>query len=310
MIRQQRKIWVSAVLAAAVVVTATCGDDSETPTAPAPAPAPPPPPPPPEPAPPSLGLSFTGLESLGDGFVYEGWILVDGAPVSTGTFSVDTEGNLSQDEFIVEDEAMLSSATKFILTIEPSPDFYPTPAATKYLAGDFDGDSAALSVADGATLGDDFSSAAGSFILESPSTADVPDDYASGIWWIDPADHSASLMLPALPAGWAYEGWVVGGDGPVTTGRFTEVMGADSDGGGPGAGPDGTPPFPGQDFIDPLVSLIGHLAVISIEPDPDDSPGPFTLKPLVDMNIEDAGRGVLQPMVNIADMFPTGMATR
>ena len=310
MMRQEHKIWATVILAAAVLVTATCGGDSDTPTAPAPAPAPAPPPPPPAPAPASLGLSFTGLESLGDGFVYEGWILTEGGPVSTGTFSVDADGNLSQDEFTVDDAAMLSSATKFILTIEPSPDSDPAPAATKYLAGDFDGDSAALSVADPITLGSDFASASGSFILESPSTADVPDDYASGIWWLDPADHSASLMLPTLPAGWAYEGWVVGADGPVTTGRFTEVTGADSDGGGPAAGPDGTPPFPGQDFIDPLVSLIGHAAVVSIEPDPDDSPGPFTLKPLVNTSIEDAGRGVLQSMVNIADMFPTGMATR
>ena len=310
MTRQQHRIWVSVMLVAALLVTATCGDDGNTPIAPSPAPAPPPPPPPPAPMPASLGLSFTGLESLGDGFVYEGWILVEDEPVSTGTFTVDADGRLSQDEFPIEDGDMLSSATKFILTIEPSPDSDPAPAATKYLAGDFDGDSAALSVVDGATLGDDFTSASGSFILESPSTADVAEDYASGIWWIDPANHSASLMLPALPAGWAYEGWVVGPDGPVTTGRFTEAMGADSDGGGPGAGPDGTPPFPGQEFIDPPVSLIGHLAVISIEPDPDDSPGPFTLKPLADMDIVDVGPGVLQPMANIADTFPTGTATR
>ena len=52
-----------------------------------------------------------------------------------------------------------------------------------------------------------------------------------------------------------------------------EVMGADSDAGGPTAGPRSTPPFPGQDFIMPPVSLIGYQAVVSIEPDPDDSPG-------------------------------------
>ena len=40
------------------------------------------------------------------------------------------------------------------------------------------------------------------------------------------------LDLPTLPAGWVYEGWVVGPDGPVTTGRFTMASGADSDGDG------------------------------------------------------------------------------
>ena len=87
-------------------------------------------------------------------------------------------------------------------------------------------------------------------------------------------------------------------------------MGADSDAGGPTAGPRSTPPFPGQDFIMPPVSLIGYQAVVSIEPDPDDSPGPFTLKPLVDMNIQDVGPGVLQRMANMATGFPTGTATR
>ncbi|WP_418511911.1 anti-sigma factor [Corallibacter sp.] len=34
-----------------------------------------------------LTLNLNGLEALGDDFVYEGWIIVDGEPVSTGTFS-------------------------------------------------------------------------------------------------------------------------------------------------------------------------------------------------------------------------------
>ena len=291
------------VLMSALLVTVACGDDDgpTLPTAPSPIP--------PVASSGSLQLSLAGLESLGAGFVYEGWLLVDGNPVSTGTFSVGADGSLSTSMFSV-DQAALQAATKFILTIEPSPDSSPMPAATKYLAGDFVGNNASLSVGDAATLGNDFQSASGGFILATPSTNAVADDYASGIWWLDPASHSASLMLPALPAGWMYEGWVVGPDGPVTTGRFTEATGADSDGGGPGAGPDGTPAVPGQEFITPPVSLIGYRAVISIEPEPDDSPGPFTLKPLVDMDIEDVGAMVLQDMANNAASFPTGMATR
>jgi hypothetical protein len=277
----------------AALLAAGCGDDDN-------------------PAGPSGGgltLALNGVESLGPGFVYEGWILVGGSPVSTGTFTVDGGGGLSQSSFEV-DGAQLVAATKFILTIEPSPDPDPAPAATKYLAGDFAGASAALSVADGATLGSDFGSASGSFILETPSTAGVAGDYAAGIWWLDPGGPAASLVLPALPAGWLYEGWVVGSGGPVSTGRFGQAEGPDSDGAGPTAGPGGTPPFPGQDFINPLTSLVGYQAVISIEPEPDDSPGPFTLKPLVDMNVEDVGPAVLQPMTNNAASLPTGTAIR
>ena len=113
-----------------------------------------------------------------------------------------------------------------------------------------------------------------------------------------------------LPAGWMYEGWVVVGGMPITTGRFSQVMGADSDGGGATKGPMGTPPFPGQDFVRPPTNLIGGAAVISIEPQPDDSPGPFTLKPLIDHMIEDDGGHMSQSMDNNAGSFPTGMATR
>ena len=58
----------------------------------------------------------------------------------------------------------------------------------------------------GAALGDDFSAAAGSYILAAPSTpavAAADDDYFRGIWFLDPtAGPAASLMLPTLPAGW------------------------------------------------------------------------------------------------------------
>jgi hypothetical protein len=257
-----------------------------------------------------LNLSFTGLDNLGSGYAYEGWVLVNGSPVSTGTFTVDGNGNMSRSSFEVM-ASDLNAATKFILTIEPSPDDDPAPSSVHYLAGDFSGNMAVLNVADGAALGDDFTQAMGSYILQTPSTSSIDADYSQGIWWLDPSGGPGpSLDLPELPAGWVYEGWVVGMDGPVTTGRFTMATGADSDMGGPYAGPDGVPPFPGQDFIDPPMDLVGKAAVITIEPEPDNSADPFTLKPLVDMNIEDVGLGGSQDMVNNAGTFPVGTANR
>jgi hypothetical protein len=191
----------------------------------------------------------------------------------------------------------------------PDPDS--GPSATHYLAGSFTNPTANLTVTDASGLGDDFTSASGSYILETPSTGGTPGDYASGIWWLDPgAGPGVSLSLPMLPQGWAYEGWVVGPGGPITTGRFQLAAGADDDGTGPTAGPDGGPPFPGQDYINPLLSLIGYAAVISIEPEPDNSPDPFTLKPLIDTDVVDVGAGVLQTMAGNTASFPTGTATR
>jgi hypothetical protein len=58
------------------------------------------------------------------------------------------------------------------------------------------------------------------------------------------------------------------------------------------------------------MDLVGKAAVITIEPEPDNSADPFTLKPLVDMNIEDVGLGGSQDMVNNAGTFPVGTANR
>ncbi len=256
-------------------------------------------------------LDFTGLEDLGSGWAYEGWLIVDGAPVSTGVFTVNSGGAPSATGFSVA-RRDLSKATAFVLTIEPARDSDPAPSAVHVLAGDFQGDRAKLSGGHRAALGDSFWSATGSYILAAPSGNSRISSYANGIWWLDPAAGPGPVLnLPELPDGWEYEGWVVGPDGPISTGRFTTVGSADSDGAGSTGGPKPTPPFPGQDFVTPPLDLTnGYAAVISIEPAPDNSPRPFAFKPLVDMDISDVGKGVLQAMRNNSRSFPTGTATR
>lgn len=255
-----------------------------------------------------LALAFGGLEDLGPDYVYEGWVIVDGAPVSTGTFVIDETGQPNPAEFLVAYEDAAAAAL-FVLTIEPADDPDPAPAATHVLAGPFSNGVAPLDVGHPAAIGDDFTSAAGYFVLNTPSTGDIASDYHQGIWWLDPmGGPGPSLTLPTLPAGWAYEGWVVGDDGPISTGRFLTASGADSDGAGPDAGPDAAPPFPGQDFIDPPQSLIGYAAVISVEPEPDNSAAPFAIKPLVDMSIEDVTPPATQAMGNNAGSAPVGTA--
>lgn len=256
-----------------------------------------------------LQLDFSGLENLGPGWAYEGWLIVDGAPVSTGVFTINESGQPSATAFTVEGPNV-SAASLFVLTVEPSPDSDPAPSAVHVLAGSLADGVASLTAGHGAALGDDFSGASGSYILNAPSGGDSA-VYANGIWWLDPsAGPGPTLVLPALPAGWLYEGWVVGPDGPMSTGRFASVSGADSDGAGATGGTLPFPPFPGQDFVNPPTVLTdGYAAVISIEPEPDNSPAPFAFKPLVDMSIEDVGAGTLQAMANNAGAFPTGTAS-
>lgn len=244
----------------------------------------------------TLRLQLSGLEDLGASAVYEGWIVVDGTPVSTGRFSVSSTGKLSQSDFMVP-LAQADRATAFVLTIEPATGDVPAASEQHLMGGDFNAGrtSATLSIGHAAAFGTDFSTARGSFFLATPTSA-ATDDNDQGIWFIDASSGTmqASLSLPTLPKGWVYEGWVVVNGQAKSTGRFSSATGADSDGGGASAGPLGAPPFPGQDFINPATKLPGGMAVISIEPQPDNSPSPFLLKPLLNASIG-AGVGGANP---------------
>jgi hypothetical protein len=262
-----------------------------------------------------LALSITGLEDLGDDHLYEGWIIVNGEAITTGTFSVNAMGEPSASGFEVN-ASDLASASTFVLTIEPSPDPDPAPSDIHILAGDFSDDDATLSVGHGAALGDDFSMAAGGYILATP-TDGMMNNEKSGLWFLDPAaGPGAALELPTLPAGWNYEGWAVIDGTPVTTGTFTSVSTGDDS--APFSGSMSAPPFPGEDFLVNAPSglsfptdLAGGMAVISIEPVPDNSPAPFTLKPLVGAIASGALDHTYYTMDNaVTNTFPMGSAMR
>lgn len=263
----------------------------------------------------TLNLNITGLSDLGSDYAYEGWIMVDGSPMTTGLFQVDSSGELTKTSFIL-DAAALNSATAFILTIEPFPDADPSPSDVHILAGDFSANSASLRVDHQAALGTDFTAATGTYILATP-TDELDNNENSGVWWIDPQNGpSAGLNLPTLPAGWKYEGWVVMGGVPLSTGTFTNVSGSDD--AAPYSGAMAGPPFPGEDFLmnAPVgmtfpTDLAGTTTVISVEPDPDNSPMPFALKPLIGAVASDATDHTPYTMTNnAAATNPSGVASR
>ncbi len=231
----------------------------------------------------TLSLNMQGLEDLGPDARYEGWLVVDEQPVSTGVFTVNQAGSLSQSVFNVSND-YVDDASAFVLTIEPFPDADPLPADSKLLAGDIFAGTADLSVGHPAAIGDDLTSATGRFQLITP-TGGKGDAFSLGIWYVlISIPESAGLSLPALPAGWVYEGWVVDTSNgeAISTGTFSGPDGPDSDGAGSAAGLGPALPFPGQDFINPPRDLSNnHRAVVSVEPVPDNLPTPFTLKPLL-----------------------------
>ncbi|MRH99380.1 hypothetical protein GH721_02445 [Kriegella sp. EG-1] len=296
MINLKFKIGILSIFFALTAISCSNDDAEETPT----------------PSTSNLTVNLSGLEDLGSAYLYEGWVIVNGSPVSTGTFSVDSNGNLSQTQFEM-DTQVLSEATTFVLSIEPNPDPSPTPADTKIFVGDFDGNTANLGTG---TVAPTFESLSGKFVIAAPTGTGAENEMYSGIWFLDNSSGSAvaGLELPELEAGWKYEGWVVVDGVPLTTGTFTSVEGTDE--AAPFSGANPGPMYPGEDFLqnapDDVVfptDVRGKVAVISIEPFPDNSPAPFTLKPLAGMIAEDA-MGVQEIVSNVTASFPSGSVTR
>ncbi|OUS02574.1 hypothetical protein A9Q86_03475 [Flavobacteriales bacterium 33_180_T64] len=265
-----------------------------------------------------LTLNLNGLEALGDDFVYEGWIVVDGSAISTGTFT-----SVTFPQTFSVNTTQLNSATTFVLSIEPAVDPDPDPAATKVLAGDFTGNSAAVWVAPVTEDADDFTASWGRFFLRTPtdevmgSGNNLNDEF--GIWFGTPGTNppASGLGLPTLAPGWNYEGWVVvEGVGPISTGTFTGFTEVDDFNGFSGAENTVGPPIPGEDFLlnapagftFPL-DIRGRTAVITIEPSPDNSPAPFAMKPLSGTAGNDTAPTTYDLNLDLTSL-PTGTVTR
>ena len=263
----------------------------------------------------NLNLNISGLDDLGSDAIYEGWLIVNGAAISSGTFTVDANGMMSKTSFPVNATDLENAAT-FVLTIEPVPDSDAGPSDVHLLAGDFSSNSASLSIGHGAALGNDFNSSEGIYILATPTNGPETNE-ESGIWFLDLSTGAPTvgLTLPTLPSGWKYEGWTVIDGQPVTSGKFTAVDMVDED--DPFSDIMPGPSFPGEDYLknaptdlDFPTDIRGGTAVISIEPDPDNSAGPFTLKPLVGTIPGTAMDHVPYDMDQNLGSFPSGTASK
>jgi hypothetical protein len=267
-------------------------------------------------------MNISGLENLGSGYAYEGWVITSNGPISTGTFTVNDNGTASATSFWVN-PADLAAATKYVLTIEPSPDADPTPSDQKLLAGDFQTDGSALvSTGTMPALGD-FSNASGTYFLRTPTDETMGNNMndENGIWFGNPTTTplSTGFVLPTLPTGWVYEGWIVAAGIPISTGRFTDFEDRDGSNMFSGTADMAGPPIPGEDFFNnsPSMSITfplnlrGKTTVISVEPEPDNSPLPFLLKPLISMiDTAAATAPAIHNFNQNLSSIPTGTVTR
>ena len=216
-----------------------------------------------------IHLGLTSIEQLhvGQGS-YEAWLLIAGTPRSLGKFEMDADnvrmrdllGNLFTDN-ILTTTLDVNQATELWVTVEPEGDIDALPA-WRFLAGDVTAlsagvDSCTFNVKHANGLNADFTHAAGSFLLTTPTDVSTTDEN-SGLWFMTACDGAAgpSLSLPALPAGayaWTYTTELadISQSDPIPffTGDFTSTTSADADAGGCAAGPLAPPAFPGSDFV-------------------------------------------------------------
>ncbi|WP_309718216.1 hypothetical protein [Armatimonas sp.] len=266
-----------------------------------------------------LKITNNDLTPLLNGYHYENWVLVGGKALPAGKFNINASGQIvnldgtvvTNGEFATGKE--LTGATSVVVTIEPTGDTDTVPAKTHIVAGDISGNAASLTIGHPMALGNSFAAATGGFILATPTDGDNTNEN-SGIWFLKlDGGPKQGLTLPTLPAGWKYEGWTVIAGKPISTGRFTTPTTADES--APFSGTSPGPAFPGEDFLRNApagltfpADVRGGKAVISIEPDSDDSPLPFELKPLVGDIPAAAVDHTNLPLGNNASVFPSASA--
>jgi hypothetical protein len=254
----------------------------------------------------TVTFSLNGVEDVSPAHL-EGWAIFGEEKVSTGKFDVG-----DQLEFTLERD--LSEADMFVITIEAEGDTDAEPSGIVLLSGPLVDGSADLA------FPVDFSDVAGTYILATP-TDGADTNELSGIWFLQlPGPPTAGLSLPDLGEGWVYEGWVVNGGTPLTSGRFSGAEGVDLFDGYSSTEPG--PPFPGEDYLEnaPVGQMFpidlsdgASLAVVSVEPDLEGSDptgdAPFAVKPLVGSIPLDAEDHVNYNMDQNLESVPSGTAT-
>jgi hypothetical protein len=280
----------------------------------------------------SSGTPVAGLDLpdlTGTDWTYEGWVVIDGIPVTSGRFDTasgfdDFDGYSASDayppfpgeDFLVNAPAGVTFPTDLagqtaVISIEPRVDDDPAPFLFKPLVGAIP----AVAVDHLEYDLDMMDLPTGGFMLtqhEAPASNEN-----SGIWFLDLSTGSptAGLDLPDLGGtDWTYEGWVVIDGTPVTTGRFDTADGFDDFDGFSAS--DMYPPFPGEDFLMNApagvtfpTDLSGQTAVISIEPRMDDDPAPFMFKPLAGDIPASAQDHVVYDLADRTSTLPTGTVT-
>jgi hypothetical protein len=252
-------------LAAVLVLSALLtGCDNSSPT-------------PPEPG--QFSLALQDLPPLASNHYYEAWIGFpeDGSNglarlpstlhediehVTLGAFRVAENGEITALDgqavsFHLAESRDLSLAVEILIAVQAEGDSLPGP----FLLGGAVTEGNRTGVAELSTSHSDaldagLTQVGGTFVLATPSDG-LGTNETRGIWFanLTTVPPTPSLELPQLGDGWLYQAWVKHRGEFLSLGRIVDVATPDSDGKGPGAGPQDGFELPGSDFVQDALNL-------------------------------------------------------
>ena len=225
-------------------------------------------------------LGFENLQQLGSGS-YELWLVRGDKAWSFGRFQTNIAGNgFAAGTQLSEVTTKPQDGDQIMVTLESEQETNNQPSEVTVLIGLIGANQPAQAEL---RYPIDLSGATGSYVLGTP-TNDPEGFETAGVWFTDPTGANPSLVLPDLPAGWAYEIWVEHRDLLLSGGLFMTPSQADDFAGFSGDAPG--PNYPGEDYVrnlpapfkQPLDLADGDSRVfVSLEPyldgvDPSDLP--------------------------------------
>ena len=243
-----------------------------------------------------LQLSFTGMPALANGFYYEGWVVVDGEPWSTGRFNVAADGSLVTPEGnpvkggVYQADIDMTEAAAVAITLHPPGDDR-GPNAQHIVGGAVEALAAKLTLDDSLGIGANLRESTGTYSLTGERSATL------------------TFATPGMHPGFAYEAWVVK-DGVLTSlGTFGGKPVDVAAGGHVHVHQQTDHTLKTHELVVDGADLRGSRVVLTLEPIPDDAPEPFGITVLDGDVVASAEVGVGYDIPAASSALPLGKAT-
>lgn len=257
-------------------------------------------------------INIENLPSISETAKYQAWFYGENAAVGKiGVLTPDANGKV---DAVFDVKLSEMKRAKYILvTVEPNlhDSLILRPGPLRLIAGTIGVNSAALTAQHDLAKKLNFTEAAGKYTLYTPTSA-ATNDEKSGVWFVELLNNTASagLNLPPVPAGCAYQGWVITNGQTISTGKFTVLDDSDLD--DTYSDELAAPKFPGEDFIKeppagftfPL-DLSGASLFITLESSADVSDLPAGVKVLQATIPADAAASTTYQMQPVNNTIPS-----